>query len=82
MFTLARQAVAADKRILADPAPSIAVGDITEKGVAFLVQVWSRTADMGAVRSDLLLMLQSELAAHGIEFVRNYPAANFLPAKA
>jgi small conductance mechanosensitive channel len=82
VFELARQAVAADKRILAEPAPYIAVGDITEKGIAFLVQAWSATADMGVVKSDLLLRLQTELAGHAIEFTRNYPPANFLPAKA
>lgn len=82
VFDSARQAVAADQRILTDPAPYIAVGDITDKGVLFLIQVWSATADMGMVRSDLLLRLQMELSDHGIEFVRNYPRANFLPAKA
>lgn len=81
VFAVARQAIAADKRILAEPAPYIAVGDITEKGVAFVVQAWSATADMGAVRSDLLLRLQTDLAEHGTEFVRNYPPANFLPAR-
>jgi len=58
------------------------VGDITDKGVLFLIQVWSATSDMGMVRSDLLFRLQTELSDHGIEFVRNYPPANFLPAKA
>jgi len=82
VFAIARAAVGADKRILADPAPYVAVGDITDKGIAFIVQVWSAASDMGAMRSDLLSRLQSALGGHGIEFVRNYPPANFLPAKA
>jgi small-conductance mechanosensitive channel len=82
VFAVAKQAVGEDKRILAEPAPYIGVGDITEKGIAFLVQAWSATSDMGAVKSDLLLRLQAELADHAIEFVRNYPPTNFIPAKA
>ncbi len=70
----ARELVAADDRILDDPAPSVAVSDITERGIVVAVQVWSAAALMGAVRSDLLVALQRRLREQGVEFARAYAA--------
>lgn len=79
VFELTRAAVAADSRILKQPAPTLAVGDINDKGIAFQVQVWTTSADMGGMRSDLLTKLQTEFAANGIGLVRNY-AGSTVPA--
>lgn len=77
---LARAAVAADARIQKDPAPTIAVGDIADKGITLQVQVWSASADMGDMRSDLLTALQTAFAANGIGLVRNYAGSSVAQA--
>ncbi|HZP66506.1 MAG TPA: mechanosensitive ion channel domain-containing protein [Rudaea sp.] len=82
MFAFAKEAVAADKRILKDPAPYIAIGDITEQGIVFVIQVWSTAADMGNVRGDLLVKFQRELPGKGVDFARLYPAAAPVSAQA
>ena len=81
VFELTRAAVAADRRISKQPAPRLAVGDINDKGIAFQVQVWTSSADMGDMRSDLLTRLQTEFGVHGVGLVRNY-AGSSLPTTA
>lgn len=61
-FAAAKAALGADERVLAQPAPVIALADITERGVALSVQAWTRSAQNGEVRSALLLRLHAELA--------------------
>ncbi len=47
------QIVAAEPRILADPAPVIAVSELAESSVNFVVRPWVRSADFHAVRFSL-----------------------------
>lgn len=68
----ARELVAGDARILKDPAPAVAAGDITERGIVLAIQVWSAAAAMGAIKADLLVALQERLSAEGIGFARAY----------
>ncbi len=73
MFDIARSAVEADPRIRKDPMPSIAVSDITERGIVLAIQVWSEADVMGPMRSDLLQELQTRFGASDIPFARFVP---------
>ena len=42
-----------DSRILTDPAPKIAVAELADSSVNFIVRPWVKTADYWAVRFDL-----------------------------
>lgn len=74
VFAVAREAIGADSRIFRNPAPYLGATEITEHGIALIVQVWSSAAEMGAVRSELLMRLQDALRARGIAFAKA-PAA-------
>lgn len=43
-----------DKRVLDSPSPSVTASNLTDKGVEFLVQAWSKTEDADAVRNDFV----------------------------
>jgi len=45
--------IAADERILKDPAPLVAVGELADSSVNFNVRPWAATSDYWAVRFDL-----------------------------
>jgi small conductance mechanosensitive channel len=47
------QILAADERILKDPAPTIAVSELADSSVNFVVRPWVKTADYWAVYFDL-----------------------------
>jgi small conductance mechanosensitive channel len=66
VYDVAKQAIAADDRILNEPAPAFSVGDITERGLVFGVQVWSAAAVMGDVRAKLLAHLYEQFGARGV----------------
>ena len=65
-FAAARAAIDADPRILAEPAPALAIADITERGIVLSVQVWSKSAQSGDVRGELLQHLHAQLRERGI----------------
>jgi small conductance mechanosensitive channel len=77
-FGIAKGIVEADSRIRKEPAPFVAIADITEYGIVLAIQVWSDAAVMGAMRSDLLQELQTRFGAEAISFARYAP----LPAPA
>ena len=74
-FAAARAAIAADERILPEPAPALAIGDITERGVALTVQVWSRAAQNGDVRNMLLQRLHARLRERDVPLAQAAAAA-------
>ncbi len=43
-----------DKRVLDSPSPSVTAANLTDKGVEFLVQAWSKIEDADAVRNDFV----------------------------
>jgi small-conductance mechanosensitive channel len=43
-----------DKRVLDSPSPSVTASNLTDKGVEFLVQAWTKTEDADAVRNDFV----------------------------
>ncbi len=47
------EVIAADDRVLNDPAPTVAVSELADSSVNFVVRPWVKTADYWAVRFDL-----------------------------
>ncbi|MCF4166902.1 mechanosensitive ion channel [Zavarzinia compransoris] len=58
--------MAAESRILAEPAPIVAVGELGASSVDILVRGWVRREDFWATRWDLLKELKIKLGAAGI----------------
>ncbi len=57
--------VAADDRVLKDPAPQIAVSNLGDSSVDFVVRPWCRNDDYWDVRFDLTRRIKEELEAAG-----------------
>ncbi|MES2605043.1 MAG: mechanosensitive ion channel domain-containing protein [Pseudomonadota bacterium] len=60
------EVLAAENRILPEPASSIGVETIGENSVLLFVRAWVRTPDYGLVRADLLERIKDNLATAGI----------------
>lgn len=56
-----------DKRILAEPAPTIAVAELADSSVNFVVRPWVKKEDYWSVRFDLLQNVKQAFDANGIE---------------
>ena len=54
-----------DERVLEDPAPTVAVGELGDSSVNFLVRPWCNTPDYWALRWHLLRKLKEELESAG-----------------
>jgi small conductance mechanosensitive channel len=63
---LIRDVLAADKRILPEPAAEVAVQDLAATTVNVAVRAWVGTAQYGAARGDLLERIKLELESHGM----------------
>jgi len=57
--------IRSDDRVLADPAPVVAVSEMADSSVNFVVRPWCRTEDYWDVRWDLTRRLKEELEADG-----------------
>jgi small conductance mechanosensitive channel len=57
--------LAADERVLADPAPLVAVDELGDSSVNFVVRPWCVAADYWSVRRDLVRACKEELEAAG-----------------
>ncbi len=74
--------IAADDRILNDPAPKIAVAELADSSVNFVVRPWCTTADYWAVMWDLTETIKKRFDQEGISFpfpqrdVHLYKASN------
>jgi small conductance mechanosensitive channel len=60
------QVLAADERILADPAPAISIAELADSSVNLNVRPWVKSADYWAVRSDLLENVKAAFDGNGI----------------
>jgi small conductance mechanosensitive channel len=60
--------IAADDRILQDPAPKIAVAELADSSVNFIVRPWCATSDYSAVRWDLTETIKKRFDQEGISF--------------
>jgi small conductance mechanosensitive channel len=57
--------IGAEKRILSDPAPLVAVDELADSSVNFVVRPWVASTDYWAVRRALVLAFKTELEAAG-----------------
>jgi len=55
-----------DERILSDPAPGVALGELAESSVNFNVRPWVKSEDYWSVRPDLLEKIKLAFDANGI----------------
>ena len=60
-----QRALNADDRVLQDPAPVIAVGELADSSVNLLVRPWCKGADYWALRWDLTRKIKEDLEAAG-----------------
>ena len=58
--------VAADDRILKDPAPTVAVAELADSSVNFIVRPWVKSADFWAVKFDFTEAVKLRFDAEGI----------------
>ncbi len=61
-----REVMARDPRILADPPPQVALVELGESSVNFVVRPWVKSSDYGGVYCDTIENLKKALDAHGI----------------
>ncbi len=60
--------VRADKRILEDPAPTVAVSELADSSVNLIVRPWVQTGDYWGVRLDLIEKIKLTFDEQGISF--------------
>ena len=58
--------LAQDKRILAEPAPLVVVGEMADSSIDFYVRPWVKTADYWPVYFDLTERLKDAIEEHGM----------------
>lgn len=63
---LIEEIMAADERILEDPAPALMVSELADSSVNLAVRPWVNSADYWAVRSDMLENVKLRFDAEGI----------------
>jgi len=59
--------IKADKRVLSDPAPMIAVSELADSSVNFVVRSWVNASDYWGVKFDLTRQIKEEFDKEGIE---------------
>jgi small conductance mechanosensitive channel len=62
-----RGVIAADSRVLSEPAPTIAVAELADSSVNLVVRPWVNRADYWTVRFELIQGIKNALDAAGIE---------------
>lgn len=58
--------ISKDERILADPAPQVAVAELADNSVNFVVRVWTKTADYWGVMFDTTETIKNRFDKEGI----------------
>ncbi len=66
--TTIKELIAADERILIEPAATIAVSELGDSSVNFVVRPWAATSDYWAVRFDLIEAIKKRFDQDGISF--------------
>jgi len=66
--TTIRELVDADERIMKDPACTIAVSELADSSVNFVVRPWVKTADYSGVKFDLTEAVKKRFDQEGISF--------------
>lgn len=65
-MALARAALAADGRVLAEPEAAVLLLNLSERGIDLAIRPWVRAGDYWSVRSDLLAAIRTGLEDAGI----------------
>ena len=60
--------VAADARVLDDPAPQIAVSELADSSVNFILRPWCATSDYWSLKFDLIETIKKRFDKEGISF--------------
>ncbi len=63
---LLMQAMESDERILKDPAPTVALGELADSSVNFVVRPWVKGADYWDVKFDLTEKIKLAFDANGV----------------
>lgn len=64
--SILEELVQADERILKDPAPTVAVSELGDSSVNFVVRPWCNTSDYWAVRFDLIEKIKMTFDEKGV----------------
>lgn len=64
--SIIEQVLASESRLLADPEPKIAVSELADSSVNFIVRPWVNTSDYWAVRWDLIERMKKQFDENGI----------------
>jgi len=64
--SILQEMVAADERILKDPAPTVAVAELADSSVNFVVRPWVASADFWGVKFDFTEAVKLRFDAEGI----------------
>jgi len=62
---LIEETLGQDSRVLSDPAPTVAVSELADSSVNFIVRPWVKTGDYWPTRLDLTRALKENLEAGG-----------------
>jgi small conductance mechanosensitive channel len=66
-LSVANEVLAADDRILTEPAPQVLISDLADSSVNLVLRAWVNRANYGAVLSDLKRCIKEAFDKHGIE---------------
>jgi len=58
--------ISKEERILADPAPQVAVAELADSSVNFIVRVWTSTSDYWGVKFAVTETVKNRFDAEGI----------------
>jgi small conductance mechanosensitive channel len=70
-----------ESRILSDPAPQIAVSELADSSVNFVVRPWVKACDYWAVRFDLIQKIKASFDENGIEIPFPQRVVHMMPAQ-
>ena len=60
------QTIAADARVLKDPEPMVAVSELADSSVNFVIRVWCNASDYWALKFDMTRALKEKMDSEGI----------------
>ena len=64
--TVLNDIISKDGRVLADPPPQVAVAELADSSVNFVVRVWTKSGDYWAVKCDMTETIKNRFDAEGI----------------
>jgi small conductance mechanosensitive channel len=58
--------ISKEERVLKDPAPLVAVAELADNSVNFVVRVWTKTSDYWGVKFDMTETIKNRFDSEGI----------------